>query len=375
MGYSRQSSGLIVSGHTVVAADLEAEFSALATAFGGTGTGHTHDGSSSQGALISLSGSVTGTLGAANGGTGVANNAASTLTISGNFGTTLTVTGTTALTLPTSGTLVSSTVTSLGSLTSAAALTTVGTIGTGVWNGTGIGATYGGTGSAFTQFSGAASTIKTYTLPNASCNILTDNALVTAAQGGTANGFFAVSGPASTTKTFTLPNASATILTDNAQVTGAQGGTGVSNSGKTITLGGNLTASGAFATTVTATNTTSVTLPTTGTVLSDSVTATLGVGYATTPFNAGTKSSGTFTPAESNGAFQYCTNGGAHTLAPPTNKTNLVIEYTNNGSAGAITTSGFTKVDGSFDTTNAHKFLCYITKHQNSSYLNIVTLQ
>lgn len=39
------------------------------------------------------------------GGTGVANNAASTLTISGNFGTTITVTGTTAVTLPTSGTL------------------------------------------------------------------------------------------------------------------------------------------------------------------------------------------------------------------------------------------------------------------------------
>lgn len=39
------------------------------------------------------------------GGTGVANNAASTLTISGAFGTTLTVTGTTALTLPTTGTL------------------------------------------------------------------------------------------------------------------------------------------------------------------------------------------------------------------------------------------------------------------------------
>jgi len=44
-------------------------------------------------------------LGPAQGGTGVANNAASTLTISGAFGTTLTVSGTTALTLPTTGTL------------------------------------------------------------------------------------------------------------------------------------------------------------------------------------------------------------------------------------------------------------------------------
>ena len=39
------------------------------------------------------------------GGTGVANNVASTLTISGSFGTTFTVTGTTSVTLPTSGTL------------------------------------------------------------------------------------------------------------------------------------------------------------------------------------------------------------------------------------------------------------------------------
>jgi len=48
---------------------------------------------------------LTGTVSAANGGTGVANNAASTITISGAYGTTFTVSGTTALTLPTSGTL------------------------------------------------------------------------------------------------------------------------------------------------------------------------------------------------------------------------------------------------------------------------------
>jgi hypothetical protein len=44
------------------------------------------------------------------------------------------------------------------------------------------------------------------------------------------------------------------------------GGTGVNNGTKTITLGGNLTTSGAFATTLTVTNTTNVTLPTTGTL-------------------------------------------------------------------------------------------------------------
>lgn len=55
------------------------------------------------------SGNVTlaGVLNPANGGTGVANNNASTLTISGNFASTFTVTGPTSVTFPTSGTLLS----------------------------------------------------------------------------------------------------------------------------------------------------------------------------------------------------------------------------------------------------------------------------
>jgi hypothetical protein len=43
----------------------------------------------------------------------------------------------------------------------------------------------GGTGSAFTQFTGPASTVKTFTLPNASATILTTNDTVTILQGGT----------------------------------------------------------------------------------------------------------------------------------------------------------------------------------------------
>ena len=49
-------------------------------------------------------------------------------------------------------------------------------------------------------------------------------------------------------------------------VAGQYGGTGVANTGKTITLGGNLTTSGASALTLTTTAATSVTLPTTGTL-------------------------------------------------------------------------------------------------------------
>ena len=49
-------------------------------------------------------------------------------------------------------------------------------------------------------------------------------------------------------------------------VAGQYGGTGVANTGKTVTLGGNLTTSGAFNTTLTVTADTTVTLPTTGTL-------------------------------------------------------------------------------------------------------------
>jgi hypothetical protein len=69
----------------------------LAIANGGTGTTST--------TFVNLASNVTGTLPANNGGTGVANNAASTLAISGNFATTLTVSGVTGVTLPTTGTL------------------------------------------------------------------------------------------------------------------------------------------------------------------------------------------------------------------------------------------------------------------------------
>ena len=102
----------------------------------------------------------------------------------------------------------------------------------------------------------------------------------------------------------------------------------------------------------------------------------LTAGFAGTPYNAGTKSSGTYTPDEANGNLQYAVNGGAHTLAPPTNNCTIVIQYTNDGSAGAITTSGFTVVTGdSLTTTNADDFFCYITKNNSKSQLHITALQ
>lgn len=89
------------------------------------------------------------------------------------------------------------------------------------------------------------------------------------------------------------------------------------------------------------------------------------VGYTFTPFNAGTKSSGTFTPDPTLGNYQYCTNGGAFTLAAPTSDCAIDILITNNGSAGSITFSGFTvgaSTGSAFTTTNTNKFILSIRR-------------
>jgi len=102
----------------------------------------------------------------------------------------------------------------------------------------------------------------------------------------------------------------------------------------------------------------------------------LTAGYACTVHNAGTKASGTYTPDEADGNMQKFVNGGAHTLAPPANDCTLVLQQTNNASAGTITTSGFTLVDGDdFTTTNGHDFFLYITNSDAFSLLTVKALQ
>jgi hypothetical protein len=78
-------------------------------------------------------------------------------------------------------------------------------------------------------------------------------------------------------------------------IAGLYGGTGVANSGKTITLGGNFTTSGAFATTLTATATTGVTLPTTGTLATLAGAETFTNKTLTTPIISSISNTGTLT--------------------------------------------------------------------------------
>ena len=61
-----------------------------------------------------------------------------------------------------------------------------------------------------------------------------------------------------------------------------------------------------------------------------------------TPYDLGTKSSGTLTIDVSNGPYQKVTAGGAFTLAVDTTKIgNCTVIVTNNGSAGAIDQAAF----------------------------------
>ena len=103
---------------------------------------------------------------------------------------------------------------------------------------------------------------------------------------------------------------------------------------------------------------------------------TLSGGVEVTEKNLGTQSSGTLTMDVGDRPVQYYTNGGAHTLAPGTVGGSCLLLITNDASAGAITTSGFTFVDGDdFSTTNGDDFLCQVSVVNSFSVLTVKALQ
>ncbi len=125
---------------------------------------------------------------------------------------------------------------------------------------------------------------------------------------------------------------------------GVNGGTGVNNSGKTITLGGNLTTSGAFAVTLTATATTNVTLPASGTLVNQTATETLynktlNSPVLTTP-QLGTPASGTLTNCTGLPLVAGITGFGAGAVTALGNNVGSVGAFVVNGGVLGTPSSG-----------------------------------
>ena len=298
-----------------------------------------------QANLVVTDSNFSGVLSSVHGGTGV-NNGSSTLTLGGNlttsgaFATTFTMTGATNVTFPTSGTLATTggivtsvtgttnRITSTGGTTPVidisasyvgqSSITTLGTIGTGVWQGTVIGGTYGGTGvnnGASTITLGGSLTTSgafasTFTMTGITgVTFPTSGTLATTSQIPTGA---ALTKADDTNVTLTLGGSPTTALVNAASITagwtgtlsGTRGGTGVNNGASTITLGGSLTTSGAFASTFTMTNTTGVTFPTSGTLATTSQIPSLPLSLA----NGGTNANLT---ASNGGIFYSTASAGA----------------------------------------------------------------
>jgi hypothetical protein len=121
---------------------------------------------------------------------------------------------------------------------------------------------------------------------------------------------------------------------------GANGGTGVANTGKTITIGGNLTTSGAFATTLTATAITNITLPTTGTLATLAGTETLTNktinGSSNTITNVSLTTGVTGTLPVANGGTGVTTSTGSGNNVLSTSPT-LVTPILGTPSSGTLT--------------------------------------
>ena len=102
----------------------------------------------------------------------------------------------------------------------------------------------------------------------------------------------------------------------------------------------------------------------------------LTAGFAATDDNDGTQTTGTYTPSYAGGNFKRIVNGGSFTLGVPANSGSYLVQMTNNGSAGTVTTSSYTVVTGdSLTTTDGDDFFLYLTVCNSFSQLHVVALQ
>lgn len=180
-------------------------------------------------APVSLTADITGTLAVANGGTGIT---------SGTSGGVLYFNGAPNV-IASSGALTLNQIVLGGGTTAPTVLGTTGT-STTVLHGNGGGApafaavnltttvtgilpgANGGTNNGFTEFTGPAAALRTFTLPNASATILTSAAAVTAAQGGTGHATYATGDLLQASAATTLSRLAA-VATGNALISGGIG--------------------------------------------------------------------------------------------------------------------------------------------------------
>lgn len=149
---------------------------------------------------------------------------AASSTISGTTLTSTVATGTAPLTVSSTTQVPNLNAATAGNATTATALATPRAVYGNNFDGSAaltqvIASTFGGTGNGFSKLSGPTTSEKTFTLPNASAAILTDNAAVTVAQGGTSLGTLTLNnvilGNGTSAPNFVAPSTSGNVLTSN----------------------------------------------------------------------------------------------------------------------------------------------------------------